>query len=64
VHFRLDSTALADLVAKAQESGSLRRHLTEHQTSKNRLREILELYSTGQLTFDEYRAAKTAARLV
>jgi hypothetical protein len=53
VHFRLDSTALADLVAKAQESGSLRRHLTEHQTSKNRLREILELYS-----------AKTAARLV
>lgn len=61
VLFRLDSAALADLVAKAQESGSLRKHLAEHETQQNRLHEILDLYSTGQLTFEEYRAAKTVA---
>jgi hypothetical protein len=61
VLFRLDSAALAELVAKAQQSGSLGRHLGEHQTQQARLREILDLYSTGELTFEEYRAAKTTA---
>jgi hypothetical protein len=61
VLFRLDSGALAKLVAEAQESGTLRKHLAEHQTQQNRLREILDLYSTGQLTFEEYRAGKTIA---
>jgi DNA invertase Pin-like site-specific DNA recombinase len=61
VRFRLDSGALAKLVAQAQESGALRKHLAEHETQKRRLREILDLYSTGDLTFEEYRAAKTTA---
>jgi site-specific DNA recombinase len=61
VLFRLDSGGLAKLVAEAQESGTLRKHLAEHQTQQTRLREILDLYSTGQLNFDEYRAAKTTA---
>ena len=61
VLFRLDSGALADLVARAQESGTLRKHLAEHKTQQNRLNEILELYSIGQMTFEEYRAAKTTA---
>jgi site-specific DNA recombinase len=61
VLFRVDSGALAELVAKAQQSDSLRRHLAEHQTQQTRLREILDLYSTGELTYEEYRAAKTTA---
>jgi site-specific DNA recombinase len=61
VLFRLDSGVLAQLVAKAQESGTLRKQLAEHQTQQNRLQEILDRYSTGQLTFEEYRAAKITA---
>lgn len=57
--FRLDSEQLAHRLAQAGDNGPLKKRLAEHQA---RLQEIIDLYSTGELTFEEYRAAKTTAR--
>ncbi|PPG60339.1 hypothetical protein C5C57_05455 [Rathayibacter sp. AY1C5] len=63
VLFRLDSDHLGRLVASTQtEAPRLRRLLDDRQTQEVRLQEILSLYSEGDLTFDEYRTAKTTAR--
>ena len=60
--FRLDSEQLAHRLAQAGDNGPLKKRLAEHQAQQARLQEIIDLYSTGELTFEEYRAAKTTAR--
>jgi site-specific DNA recombinase len=62
VLFRLDSEQLAHRLAQAGDNGPLKKRLAEHQAQQARLQEIIDLYSTGELTFEEYRAAKTTAR--
>src|SRR5215203_3703878 len=61
VLFRLDSEQLAYRLAQAQDNGPLKKRLAEHQAQQARLQEIIDLYSTGRLSFEEYRAAKTTA---
>jgi len=61
VLFRLDSEQLAHRLAQAQDNGPLKKRLAEHQAQQARLQEIIDLYSTGRLSFEEYRAAKTTA---
>ncbi|PPG91528.1 hypothetical protein C5C39_06765 [Rathayibacter sp. AY1F3] len=62
VLFRLDSDHLGRLVAaSSSESPKLRKLLEERQQQEARLKEILNLYGSGTLTYDEYRSAKTAA---
>ena len=59
--FRLDSEQLAHRLAQAADNGPLKKRLAEHQAQQARLQEIIDLYSTGGLSFDEYRTAKTIA---
>ena len=61
VLFRLDSEQLAHRLAQAADNGPLKKRLAEHQAQQARLQEIIDLYSTGGLSFDEYRTAKTIA---
>ena len=61
VLFRLDSEQLAHRLAQAGDNGPLKKRLAEHQAQQARLQEIIDLYSTGGLSFEEYRTAKTIA---
>ncbi|WP_258068593.1 zinc ribbon domain-containing protein [Rathayibacter sp. AY1C1] len=62
VLFRLDSDHLGRMVAaSATESPKLRTLLNERQQQQVRLQEIVTLYGSGDLSFDEYRSAKTTA---
>ena len=61
VLFRLDSEQLAHRLAQAQDNGLLKKRLAEHQAQQATLQEIIDMYSTGRLSFDEYRTAKTIA---
>jgi DNA invertase Pin-like site-specific DNA recombinase len=60
--YRLDTPDLSAMLAANESDDGLKKLLRDHETQSLRLQEILDLYSTNQLTFDEYRAAKTAAQ--
>lgn len=63
IMYRLDSPALGEMLTDSQdESEELRSLVREHEVQSQRLQEILDLYSTGQLDFAEYKAAKASAQ--
>jgi site-specific DNA recombinase len=61
VLFRLDSEQLAHRLAQAGDNGPLKKRLAEHQAQQATLQKIIDLYSTGGLSFEEHRTAKTIA---
>lgn len=61
--YRLDTPDLSAMLESAKgDTQELKGLLHEHESQSLRLQEILNLYSTGELTFDEYKAGKTAAK--
>lgn len=62
VLYRLDGDGLAEVMQSSSSSStSLVHAMAERQTQQARLDEIVGLYSTGELSFKEYTAMKTAA---
>ncbi|MEW1950675.1 recombinase family protein [Pseudarthrobacter sp902506025] len=60
--YRLDTPDLTAMLAKDKgDSGKLKELMRDHEAQSLRLQEILNLYSTGEMTFSEYKSAKTAA---
>ncbi|MCY0906731.1 hypothetical protein [Arthrobacter sp. H14-L1] len=60
--YRLDSDDLSRHIDSAiGESTALAKLLQERELQKTRLTEILNLYSTGELEFPEFKIAKTIA---
>lgn len=63
VFYRLDTEGLATLLAQAQGDSSRVRDLLDRQRQQDaRLQEIVEHYSAGRISFDEYQAMKTSAQ--
>ncbi|MFJ6416453.1 recombinase family protein [Paeniglutamicibacter sp. NPDC091659] len=61
--YRLESPEMSSLLAnKGQVSTELRQAFLQHEVQDQRLTEILDLYSTGEMTFAEYKASKTIAQ--
>ncbi|MGO4470316.1 recombinase family protein [Arthrobacter sp. M-10] len=62
IMYRLDTPDLAEMLANGKgDTGDLKALMRDHEAQSLRLQEILNLYSTGEMTFDEYKAAKVAA---
>lgn len=62
VLFRLDTDDLGRLIhTTAEQSATMKRALSDQGIQRERLNEIMDRYSTGQLSFDEYQQAKTIA---
>ncbi|WP_164874442.1 recombinase family protein [Rathayibacter festucae] len=62
VFFRLESDNLGRLVsASSTETPKLRQLLADRHAQEVRLSEIVSLYGSGDLTFEEYKAAKSSA---
>ncbi|MCO4274249.1 recombinase family protein [Pseudarthrobacter sp. HLT3-5] len=62
IMYRLDTPDLAALLASSKnDTTELKALMRDHETQSLRLQEILNLYSTGDITFDEYKIAKVAA---
>ena len=60
--YRLDTPDLSAMLDSSKgDTQELKGLLREHETQGMRLQEILNLYSTGEMTFDEYKVAKTTA---
>jgi DNA invertase Pin-like site-specific DNA recombinase len=61
--YRLDTPDLANMLAdhSREDDGSLKVLMQDHESQTLRLQEILNLYSTNEMTFDEYKTAKIAA---
>ena len=60
--YRLDTPDLGALLESSKgDTQALKGLLHEHESQSLRLQEILNLYSTGEMTFDEYKVAKTTA---
>ena len=60
--YRLNTPDLAAMLASDKSDDSLKQLVREHEAQSLRLQEIIDLYSTAELTFDEFRAAKTIAQ--
>lgn len=61
--YRLDTPELGDLIAGTKSaSPALKQLMRERDDQAQRLQEILNLYSTGEMTFSEYKTAKTTAQ--
>ncbi|MDQ0825444.1 site-specific DNA recombinase [Arthrobacter sp. B2I5] len=62
IMYRLDTPDLTAMLATRESDDDLKALVRDHESQSLRLQEILDLYSTGELTFAEYRTAKTSAQ--
>jgi site-specific DNA recombinase len=63
IMYRLDTPELGDLIAgTGSASPALKQLMRGRDEQAHRLQEILSLYSTGEMTFTEYKTAKTTAQ--
>ncbi|MDI3211746.1 recombinase family protein [Arthrobacter sp. AL12] len=62
IMYRLDTPDLARMIAnQGTDTAELKARMRDYDTQSLRLQEILSLYSTNEMTFDEYKTAKVAA---
>ncbi|WP_310114698.1 recombinase family protein [Pseudarthrobacter oxydans] len=60
--YRLDSPNLTAMLESSQgDTTELKNIMRDHEAQTLRLQEILNLFSTGDMTFDEYKVAKATA---
>ncbi|KUM39034.1 recombinase family protein [Arthrobacter sp. EpRS71] len=62
IMYRLDTPEVSGLLSADAATPELKRLMREHETQRQRLEEILSLYSTNELTHDEYKVAKASAQ--
>ncbi|WP_160665216.1 recombinase family protein [Pseudarthrobacter sp. ATCC 49987] len=63
IMYRLDTPELGELIEGTRSATpALKQLMRERDDQAQRLQEILNLYSTGEMTFSEYKTAKTTAQ--
>ncbi|WP_427007215.1 recombinase family protein [Pseudarthrobacter sp. H2] len=63
IMYRLDTPELSELLEGSKSATpELKQLMRDRDTQAQRLQEILDLYSTGDMTFSEYKTAKTTAQ--
>jgi site-specific DNA recombinase len=63
IMYRLDTPELGELIAGSKSATpELKQLMRDRDTQAERLQEILNLYSTGEMTFTEYKTAKATAQ--
>lgn len=63
IMYRLDTPELGELLAgRESDTPELKQLMRDHELQTQRLQEILALYSTGDMDFNEYKTAKTGAQ--
>ncbi|MBO1267105.1 recombinase family protein [Arthrobacter cavernae] len=63
IMYRLDTPELGEMLAGSDSTTpELKQLMRDHELQTQRLQEILELYSTGDMDFNEYKTAKTTAQ--